>query len=69
MHPPGLEPGSPPWKGGILPLDHECNTLHTSPSITLMIGISIIIMTLLHDFDVSLSIYVYTWGMTIHHGT
>ena len=24
VHPPGLEPGSPPWKGGILPLDHEC---------------------------------------------
>ena len=24
MHLPGLEPGSPPWKGGILPLDHKC---------------------------------------------
>lgn len=24
MHPPGLEPGSSPWKGEVLPLYHEC---------------------------------------------
>ena len=25
MHLPGIEPGSPRWEQGILPLDHKCN--------------------------------------------
>ena len=25
MHQPGIEPGSVPWQGTILPLDHWCN--------------------------------------------
>ena len=24
MQRPGIEPGSPPWQGGILPLDQRC---------------------------------------------
>ncbi|KAF8094053.1 hypothetical protein N665_0371s0035 [Sinapis alba] len=31
MHQPGIEPGSVPWQGTILPLDHWCllfNTYH-----------------------------------------
>ena len=28
MHSPGIEPGSGPWQGPILPLDQECSTLH-----------------------------------------
>ena len=30
MHLPGIEPGSRPWQGRILPLDHRC--LHASRS-------------------------------------
>ncbi|KAJ0040840.1 hypothetical protein Pint_26968 [Pistacia integerrima] len=26
MHQPGIEPGSVPWQGTILPLDHWCFT-------------------------------------------
>jgi hypothetical protein len=25
MHWPGIEPGSVPWQGTILPLDHQCH--------------------------------------------
>jgi hypothetical protein len=25
MHRPGIEPGSVPWQGTILPLDHRCD--------------------------------------------
>lgn len=28
MHSPGIEPGSGPWQGPILPLDQECSSLH-----------------------------------------
>ena len=43
VHPPGLEPGSPPWKGGILPLDHECyysffSSLLLFPRLTLILS-------------------------------
>ncbi|KAJ0028617.1 hypothetical protein Pint_34943 [Pistacia integerrima] len=27
MHQPGIEPGSVPWQGTILPLDHWCSLL------------------------------------------
>ena len=28
MHQPGIEPGSVPWQGTILPLDHWCFVEH-----------------------------------------
>ncbi len=33
MHWPGIEPGSVPWQGTILPLDHQC---HTSSQVTVL---------------------------------
>ena len=30
LHQPGIEPGSVPWQGTILPLDHWCFLLHKS---------------------------------------
>ncbi|KAJ0017541.1 hypothetical protein Pint_10421 [Pistacia integerrima] len=29
MHQPGIEPGSVPWQGTILPLDHWCFAIET----------------------------------------
>ncbi|CAA6661786.1 unnamed protein product [Spirodela intermedia] len=31
MHQPGIEPGSVPWQGTILPLDHCCSCFLRSP--------------------------------------
>lgn len=35
MHQPGIEPGSVPWQGTILPLDHWCFWIHQTMSINL----------------------------------
>ncbi|CAA7406545.1 unnamed protein product [Spirodela intermedia] len=51
MHQPGIEPGSVPWQGTILPLDHWCGIYQ---SLSSSIALS-------HSVCLSLSVYVYLY--------
>ena len=49
MRRPGIEPGSPPWEGRIIPIDHQ--RLALKKSIYVNINITIIVLSIIKQVE------------------